>query len=182
MNLVHTVINDLSEIDYDDLYERARDGLDASWPESSPWTDAERKENLLALIQSGLNNEWPGLNPHGPNDRYIVVKVVDEDTGKLMGLGTGFLLEGGIFDGRHSLSAADENGSRNYIYSPANQQARRDHRASLGITHMQLRNIPNQSIHHLMLRMRAANETYEIVEDIETPGMPMFRNLLLRYL
>ena len=95
MNLTYQIINDLSEIDFDDLYERSKDAIDANWPAGSTMTDAERKAAMIALIESGANNEWPGLNPHGPNDRYVMAKFVDLDTGKDLGFVSGFILEDG---------------------------------------------------------------------------------------
>lgn len=185
MNIAYIQIHDLSEIDFDDLYERCRDAIDADWPKSSTLTSEERKTNMRALIESGMNNEWPGLNPHSPNDTYIVLKFVDLDSETVMGFASGFLLEGGIFDGRHSLTAPDENGSRNYIYTKQSQMARKVFHDGIGVTHALNRNIPANGIQHRMLRNRAnaVDPAIEIVEDVDSPTLgPAFRNILIRYL
>ncbi len=179
MNLAYQIINDLSEIDFDDLYERSRDAIDASWPSSSTLTDDERKENARAIIISGLNNEWPGLNAHNPNDRYVVVKTIDSDTGDLMSLVCGFVIEGGIFDGRHSFSAADANGSRNYLYSDSLRQLRSALNQELQVDKYLYRNIPANSVMHRSLKYRENAGHYQIVEDVEsTPG---FRNITVQF-
>jgi hypothetical protein len=181
MNIVYTIINDLSEIDFDDLYERSRDAIDANWPTSSTMTDDERKAAMIALIESGINNEWPGLNAHGPDDRYVMAKVVDIDTGKDMGFVSGYVLTDGTLDGRHSLTAPDENGSRNYIYNEENKTARRNFHIEIGVNKSLYRNIPNNSIMHRMLRLRANAGNFEILEDVESPTHgPLFRNILIQ--
>jgi hypothetical protein len=183
MNIAYIQIHDLSEIDLDDLYERCRDAIDANWPESSTLTPEQRKANMFALIESGMNNEWPGLNMHVPNDTYIMLKFVDLDTGIDMGFASGYLIEGGIFDGRHSLTAPDENGSRNYVYSEQSQIARKKFHDEIGVTHALCRNIPANKIQHRMLRLRANAGTYELIEDVDSPTHgPEFRNILIRYL
>jgi len=177
----YTLINDLSEIDFDDLYERSKDAVDANWPKASTLTDAERKSNMIALIESGINNEWPGLNPHGPNDRYIVIKTTDIETGITMGMASGFILEDGTFDGRHSLAAPDENGSRNYIYTEENRMQRNALNIQIGVDKMLYRNIPADSIMHRILRQRENTGNYEILEDSESPTHgPLFRNIKLQ--
>lgn len=179
MNLVSIPINSLSELDFDDLYKRSKDAIDVSWPAVSQYGDEERKAIMIALIESGLNNEWPGLNPHGPNDTYVASKSVDLDTGKVMGLVAGFILEGGIFDGRHALSAADESGSRNYLYSEQFRQMRRERQTSLGITKTLYRNIPADSVWHKSIRNRQYAGHYTILEDVESS--PGFRNIIVQY-
>ena len=179
MNLTYQIINDLSEIDFDDLYERSRDAIDVSWPAESPLMDSERKEIIRTMITSGLNNEWPGLNKHSPNDIYVVVKTIDSDTGNLMSLVCGFVLEGGIFDGRHSLSAADENGSRNYLYSDSLRQLRSELNQELQVDKYLYRNIPADSVMHRSVRMREVAGHYTILEDVES--MPGFRNITVQF-
>lgn len=180
MNLSYTIISDLSEMDFDDLYERSRDAIDLNWPAQSTLTDDERKAAMVAVIQSGLNNEWPGLNAHSPADRYVAVRVIDLDTGKDMSFTSGFVLPDGTFDGRHTLTAA-YNGSRNWLYSEQLRLVRNDLHASLGVTKSLYRNIPANSIQHRHIRMRAGLH-FEILEDVEssTAG-PNFRNILVQY-
>jgi hypothetical protein len=177
----YSLINDLSEIDFDDLYERSKDAVDANWPASSTMTNDERKAAMIALIESGINNEWPGMNPHGPNDRYILIKTTDIETGITMGMASGFILEDGTFDGRHSLAAPDENGSRNYIYTEENRAQRNALNIQIGVDKMLYRNIPANSIMHRILRQRENTGNYEILEDSESPTHgPLFRNILIQ--
>jgi hypothetical protein len=167
----------LSEIDFDDLYERSKDALDANWPTSSTMTDAERKAGMIAIIESGVNNEWPGLNLHAPNDRYILIKTENIETGETMGLATGFILEDGTFDGRHMFSAPDQNGSRNYIYAEENRIERNNLNIQLGVDKILYR-VPENSIMHRILRQRENTGNYEILEDIESPTLgPGHRNV-----
>jgi hypothetical protein len=181
MNIVYTVINDLSEIDFDDLYERSKDAIDANWTENSTLTDAERKTNMRTLIESGINNEWPGLNPHGANDTYIMIRAFDTVAGKDMGFVSGFILENGTLDGRHSLTAPDENGSRNYVFNQENVTAKNNFNIEIGITKHLYRNIPANSIFHRTLRMRANAANYELLEDVDSPTHgPNFRNILIQ--
>jgi hypothetical protein len=190
MNIAYIQIHDLSEIDLDDLYERCRDAIDSNWPESSTLTPEERKANMFALIESGINNEWPGLNVHAPGDTYIMLKIVDLDTETTMGFvsgyliaGNGFNVEGKIIDGRHSFIAPDENGSRNYLYTEPSRIARQGFHDAIGATHSLYRNIPADSIQHRILRIRANAGTYELVEDADSPTLgPAFRNILIKYL
>jgi hypothetical protein len=190
MNIAYIQIHDLSEIDLDDLYERCRDAIDSNWPKISILTPEERKANMLAAIQSGIDNEWPGLNPHSPNDTYIMLKIVDLDSGITMGFVSGYLIEGSSFnvegkiiDGRHSFIAPDENGSRNYLYTEPSQIARKDFHNAIGATHSLYRNIPTDSIQHRILRIRANAGTYELVEDVDSPTLgPAFRNILIQHL
>jgi hypothetical protein len=181
MNIVYTVINDLSEIDFDDLYERSKDAIDANWPAGSSLTNAERKAAMIALIESGANNEWPGLNPHGPNDRYVMAKFVDLDTGKDLGFVSGFILEDGTLDGRHLLTAPDENGSRNYVFNQENATAKNNFNIQIGVTKHLYRNIPANSIYHKTLRIAANAGNYELLEDVDSPTFgPNFRNILIQ--
>lgn len=181
MNLVTITITDLSEVDFDGLYEKARDAIDASWPSSSNYTNEERKQAMIALITSGLNNEWPGLNMHGPEDIYVLAKQVDLDTNTDVGLVSGFVLSDGTFDGRHSMSAPDENGSRNWLYSEQFRQARNDWYASIGVTKTLYRNIPANSVMHKSVRMRENAGHYTILEDVESELMPGFRNITIEF-
>lgn len=181
MNVSYIIINDLSEMDWDDLYERCRADIDAQWPAASTLTSEERKANMLAVIESGMNNEWPGLNPHEPNDRYLMAKIVDLDTGQDMGFVSGFILEDGTLDGRHMLTAPDENGSRNWLYE--NKTARNNFHLSIGVTKILYRNISANSIYYKILRSRAAAGALELVEDVDSPMYgPAFRNVLIRHL
>jgi hypothetical protein len=179
MNLITITINDLSEVDFDGLYEKAKDAIDVSWPSASTMTDEERKAAMIAIVTSGLNNEWPGLNVHGPNDTYVVAKQVDLDTNTEVGFVAGFVLPDGTFDGRHSFSAPDENGSRNWLYSEQFRQARNDWYASIGVTKTLYRNIPENSIMHRSVRMRENAGHYTILEDVES--MPGFRNITIEF-
>lgn len=168
-------------MDFDDLYERCRDAIDADWPATSTLTSEERKANMIALIESGISNEWPGLNPHGPNDRYVMSKTVDLDTGKEMAFLSGFILSDNVtFDGRHSLTAPDENGSRNWLYE--NRTARNNFLLGLGVNKALFRNIPANSVFHRVLRARAASGAFELLEDVDSPTLgPKFRNILVQY-
>lgn len=179
MNLVTVTINDLSEVDFDGLYEKAKDAINVSWPASSNYTDEERKQAMIAIITSGLNNEWPGLNVHSPQDRYIVAKQVDLDTNTDVGLVSGFILPDGTFDGRHSMSAPDENGSRNWLYSEQFRQSRNTWYESIGVTKTLYRNIPANSIMHKSVRMRENAGHYTILEDVES--MVGFRNITVQF-
>jgi hypothetical protein len=182
MNIAYIVINDLSELDFDDLYERSKDAIDASWPKTSSLTDAERKAAMIAIIQSGIDNEWPGLNPHGPHDRYTMVKMVDVATGKEMGFISGYVLSDGTMDGRHSLVAPDDNGSRNYLYSAENRPARDGYLTEIGVNKGLFRNITANSVFHKVLRSRANSGAFEIIEDVDSPALgPLFRNVKVLY-
>lgn len=181
MNLSYTIITDISQVDFDDLYERSKDAIDASWPESSTMTDEEKKNGYILCITSGLNNEWPGLNVHGPNDVYVAMKITDLDTGKDLSCTAGFVLEGGIFDGRHSLTAPSENGSRNWLYSEQFRQVRSEFHAEIGVNKSLYRNIVAGSLHYRHILMRAGTH-FEIVEDVESPLLgPNFRNVLVQF-
>jgi hypothetical protein len=182
MNLTYQIINDLSEVDFDDLYNRALDAIEVSWPTNASYTNEQRKATMIAIIESGLANEWPGLNEHGPNDRYVASKIFDLDTGKDMGLVCGFVLEDGTYDGRHSLSAPDENGSRNYMYTDQWRAVRNAFNAEIGVDKSLYRNIPANSVMHRHLRMRAGAGHYEILEDVESPLGPSFRNILVKFI
>ena len=179
MNLVTITITDLSEVDFDGLYEKAKDAIDASWPASSSMTNEERKSAMIAIVTSGLNNEWPGLNSHDPQDRYVAAKQVDLDTGLDVGFVSGFVLPDGTFDGRHSFSARDANGSRNWLYSEQFRQARNDWYASIGASKTLYRNIPENSIMHRSVRLRENAGHYTILEDVES--MPGFRNITVQF-
>ena len=97
-----------------------------------------------------------------------------------MGMASGFILEDGTFDGRHSLAAPDENGSRNYIYTEENRMQRNALNIQIGVDKMLYRNIPADSIMHRILRQRASTGNYEILEDVDSPTMgPLFRNVKL---
>jgi hypothetical protein len=182
MNIAYIQVHDLSEIDFDNLYERCRAAIDADWPEKSPLTSEERKENMRAIIESGMNNEWPGLNVHRPHDTYIVLKMLDLDTEKVMGFVSGYLIEGGIFDGRHSLISPDDNGSRNWLYTEQTQAAVKNRLDDFDVTKWLYRNIPANSIQHRILRNRAASGAYELIEDVDSPTLgPKFRNILVQY-
>jgi hypothetical protein len=181
MNLGYTIITDISEVDFDDLFERSKDAVDASWPAASTMTEEERKAGYIACITSGLNNEWPGLNDHGPNDRYVVMKITDLDTGIDMSCTAGFVLEGGIFDGRHTVTAPNSSGSRNWLYSDQFRQVRNAFHADIGVTKAIYRNIVADSLHYRHILMRSGIH-FEIVEDIESPALGSgFRNVTVEY-
>ena len=178
MNIVSAVINDLSEVDFDDLYERSKDAIDANWPADSSFTDAERKAKCIEIITSGINNEWPGLNVHAPNDRYFMCAATDTDTGKVMGLVCGFIIDGDTHDGRHSFTAADENGSRNYLYTKQTIAQRNQFYRDNGIAKVLYRNIPTNSIMHRFIKYRANAGNYEVIEEIASPTLgPKFTNI-----
>jgi hypothetical protein len=165
MNIVTTTINDLSEVDFDDLYERSRDAIDVNWPADSPLTDEERKAKIIEIITSGINNEWPGLNAHSPNDEYFMAKSVDTDTNKVMALVCGYIIDGDTHDGRHSLAAADENGSRNWLYSEQTRASQNQYQRDNGITKLLFRNIPTDSVMHKIIKRRANAGDYEVIEE-----------------
>lgn len=165
MNIASVLIKDLSEVDFDDLYERSKGAIEASWPADSPYTDEERKAQCIAMINSGINDEWPGLNLHNPGDRYFMVKAVDTDTGKDMGLVCGFIIDGDTLDGRHSFTAADETGSRNYLYTEEVRAQRNQFYRDQGITKVLYRNIPTDSVMHRFIKMRANAGHYEVIEE-----------------
>jgi hypothetical protein len=167
MNIVHSIINDLSEIDFDDLYERAKDAVEASWPAHSPYTDAERKTKLLEMIESGINNEWPGTNVRGEDDVWFMAKSVDTDTGIVMSLGCGYIIDGDTHDGRISLVAPDETGSRNYLYNEQTRLDRNRFYTENGISKILYRMIPTNSVMHRFIRYRANAGYYSVIE--ETP-------------
>jgi len=182
MNIAYIQIQDFSELNFDDLYERSKDAVDASWPASSTMTDAERKAAMIAIIQSGINNEWPGLNLHNQNDRYVMVKMVDIATEKEMGFVSGYVLSDGTLDGRHSLVAPDDSGSRNYLYSAENRLARDGFLIEIGVNKSLFRNIPIDSIFHKVLRSRANAGAFELLEDVDSPTLgPAFRNVKVLY-
>jgi hypothetical protein len=94
---------------------------------------------------------------------------------------TGFILEDGTFDGRHFFTAADENGSRNYVYSEAFRQIRSEWNARLGITKTLYRNILANSTIHKSIRLRQNTGFFTILEDVESPLGPNFRNVLVQF-
>lgn len=180
MNLVSSVINDLSEIDFDGLFERAKDAVNASWPASSPMTDEEKKEAMRSIINSGVAGNYIGADDPGPDYVYHMAVTTDTDTGLVMSLVCGFISPDGTFDGRHSLTAADANGSRNWLYQEQNRLARIQGRTDHNITKALYRNIPEGSVFHRFIKMRAAAGHYEVVEDVES--YTGHRNITIRFL
>ena len=181
MNLGYTIITDISEVDFDDLFERSKDAVDASWPAASTMTEEERKAGQIACITSRLNNEWPGLNVHGPNDRYVVMKITDLDTGTDMSCTAGFVLEGGIFDGRHTVTAPNSSGSRNWLYSEQFRQVRNAFHSDIGVTKAIYRNIAADTPHYRHILMRAGLH-FDIVEDVESSTFGSgFRTVTVEY-
>jgi hypothetical protein len=56
MNLVTITINDLSEVDFDDLFERSKDALAANWPTASVMTDEEKKARRREYMKNYIKN------------------------------------------------------------------------------------------------------------------------------
>lgn len=176
MSLTYTVITSLDEIDFDDLYERSRDVVELNWPADSPIQGDDIKTHMLNMINSGINNEWPGLNAHSPSDRYIMFKSVETETGLVVGLVCGYITEDGTLDGRHSFSTPDSSGSRNFIYTRETAEGRDQFYRDLGVTKIKYNNIPADSNLYRLLRLRSNSGYFTILSDEET--MPGFRTLV----
>lgn len=177
MSITHSIINSLDEIDFDDLYERSRDVVELNWPADSPIQGDDIKTHMINMIQSGINNEWPGLNPHSPTDRYIMFNSVESATGLLVGLVCAYITEDGTLDGRHSFSTPDSSGSRNYIYTLENVQVRNEFYRDIGVTKVKYNNIPANSNLYKLLRLRSNAGYFTILSDEETT-MPGFRTVV----
>ena len=176
MSITYSIINSLDEIDFDDLYERSRDAIESNWPADSPIQGDDIKTHILNMIQSGINNEWPGLNPHSPTDRYVVFDNVESSTGKLVGLVCAYITEDGTLDGRHCFSTPDSSGSRNYIYTGENIEVRNDFYRELGGTKIKYNNIPVDSVLYKLLRLRSNAGYFTILSDEESA--PGFRTMV----
>lgn len=166
MNVVTSLINSLEEIDYEDLWERSKDAVQANWP-----TDAgsfeNAKEFLRDMILSALNNDWPGKHPHSPNDTYIMFKTEDADTGLLLGLSCGFLSPDGTLNGSQAFSTPDTTGSRNYIYAPETIENRNAFYREVGINKIQYTMIVKNSSYHRLLKLRQSTGNYTIISETE---------------
>lgn len=167
MNVVFTVINSLDEIDFDDVYERSKDVLELNWPKTSPIQGNDIKTRIVEMINSGVNNDWPGLNLHRPSDRYFMFKTVDTDTGLLLGVTCGYITEDGTFDGRHSFSTPDSTGSRNFLYTAATQVTRNQFYRDNGISKIKYNNIPSDSSLYRLIKFRENAGNYVIISDEE---------------
>lgn len=178
MNVVFTVINSFDEIDYDDLWERSYDAIENNWPENAPISKTEAKQHIKNMIQSGLDDEWPGLNPHAPGDNYVFIKYEDTDSGLLLGAFSGFITADGVLDGRHSFSTPDATGSRNYLYTQPVIEARHEVYRQLGITQVMHSSIPKDSVLYRFLKLRANAGNYTIVRDEEV--LPNFMTVVIQ--
>lgn len=164
MNVTYTVINSLDELDYDDLWERSKDAVQANWPDT-PFDGS--KERIREIIESGINNDWPGKHAHNEDDTHVMFKSEDSDTGLLLGLICGFLTTDGTFSGSVAFSTRDSTGSRNYIYTPQAIAARNQIYAEIGITKIKYNTILKNSSYHRLLKLRESSGTYTIIEELD---------------
>lgn len=176
MNISFIKINNLSEVDFDDLYERSKDTIDVNWPSSSSFTDEQRKQIFIDLTNSAINGAWEGIDSVNPTDRFLLVKVVDTDTNTVLSLVSGFVSEDGTYDGKHSFSTKDSTGSRNYLYSEAHRIARNQFYIQEGITQVKYSNLPEDSNMYKFIKLRANAGNYDIVEDFE--NFPGYRTII----
>jgi hypothetical protein len=163
MNISHVIINSLDEVDFDGIYDGSLDSVEKNWPSDSPLQGEQIKTHIRNMIQSALDNEWPGLNVHSQSDTHILFKHITAD---------------GVLEGRHSFSRAESNGSRNYLYLPATVESRNQFYRDIGITKIKYNNLPEASHLYKFLKYKAGSGNYDIVEDFETPGMPGFRTVI----
>lgn len=176
MTITYSLINSLDDIDYDDLYERSKDVVELNWPADSPLQGNDIKNHIANMINSGLANEWPGLNPHSPHDRFVLFKSEEAETGLVVGLIAAYITPEGILDGRHSFSTPDSTGSRNFLYTAETVQNRDQFYRDLGVTQIKYNNIPADSSLYRLLKLRANAGYFTIVSDEE--AMPGFRTLI----
>lgn len=170
MTYAYVTINSLSDLDYDDLYERSKDIVESNWPSISTVTAEEKKAIITGLIQSSIDGQWAGAGEVGADDRYLLFKIVNTDTDTAVGIVSGYITPDGTFDAKHSLSSPD-GGSRNYIYTEQNRLARDQYYRDNGITKIKYNNLPEESPLYKFLKLRAGSGYYTIVSDEEcSPG------------
>lgn len=174
MNINHVIIHSLDEVDFDGIYDGSLDSIEKNWPTNNSLQGTEIKNRVRDIIQSALDNEWPGLNPRTPNDAHILFKHVDLDTGIDMGLVSAYITSDGTLDGRHSFSRATSDGSRNYLYLAETVENRNQFYRDIGITKIKY-NLPKDSHLYKFLKYKAGSGNYEILEDFENPVMAGFR-------
>ena len=168
MNIVHSLINGLDEIDYDDLWERSKDTIALNWPETSGFADMDAvKDNFRTIIESGLNNEWPGKHPHSPEDRFVLIRVRDTDAELDVGLCAGFITSNNTLESICTFSSPDSTGSRNYLYSQHGIESRNAIYRELGITYLKYVTILKNSNYHRWLKLRANAGNYTIVSELD---------------
>lgn len=177
MNIDHIIIHNLDEVDFDGIYAGSLDSIQKNWPADTSIQGEEIKTHVINMIQSALNNEWPGLNAHSPNDKHILFKHVDLDTNIDMGLISAYITPDGILDGRHSFSRVDSSGSRNYLYLPETVEKRNQFYRDIGISKIKY-NLPNDSHMYKFLKYKAGAGNYIIVEDTEHASFPGFRTVI----
>jgi hypothetical protein len=175
MSYTYVTINDLTEVDFDDIYERSKDAIETNWPTGAETTSAQKKEIVRSNIQSCIDGTWAGTPPLAEDDRFLMFKIVDQ-LGTVMGLVSGFVTANGTFDGKNSLSAPAADGSRNYIYSQQNKLARDQYYRDNGISYIKYNNLHVDSPMYKFLKLRANAGNYDIVSDEET--FPGFRTLV----
>jgi hypothetical protein len=167
MNIVHTLINSLDEINFDDLWERSKDTVATNWPESGFSNLDDARDNFKAIIQSGLNNDSPGMHPHDPEDRFVLIRVRDTDTEIDIGIAFGFIKSNETFECICAFSSPDASGSRNYLYTPHGIESRNAIYRELGITYITYFMILKNSNFHRLLKLRARAGNYTIVSELD---------------
>jgi hypothetical protein len=126
----------------------------------------EVRDNFRSMIESGLNNDWPGKHPHGPEDRFVLIRVRDTDAELDIGLAFGFIISNETFDCICAFSSPDSTGSRNYLYTDHGIESRNAIYRELGITYLRYVTIVKNSNFHRWLKLRANAGNYTIISEL----------------
>ncbi len=156
-------ITSLEEVNFDYLFNQSLQNLDNNfiWGPGIV-TDMDKLNAYKTQIISAMNNEWAvGRNS---TDVFFMYKTVVD--GQDLELSAGFI-EGTIFKGRWNLSSVDSTGSKNWIYTTDNREARKAFYNNNGLTSYAMYTFVGSELYNF-IRYRASAGNFTISAEFPT--------------
>lgn len=161
MTIEFVEINSLDEIDYDYLFAESYSRMENTylWPHAYS-TLEQRKEYYYTRLVDASNGIWDTKNE---DDTFVM--VVTKLDGAIVEFIAGFKDADGFLTFDWHLTAPDENGKRNWIYTPEAIQARKDFVVANGIAGFKETTWVG-SLQYKTVKMRAETGNFLLEEKI----------------
>lgn len=161
--VVYEEITSLADIDFDLLFQQSFDRLDANFLWPSPLvTYDQKKEYYYNQLTSAINGTWELKSPTEVFKMYRT--IVD---GQIAEFVAGYVDNGDTYGGRWYLTAPTPDGSRNWMYTPEAQAARKVFFTDNGLVNIKYYTFVNSDLYRLV-KMRATNGGITLLDEYPT--------------